>query len=389
MANPSLAELDGGKTPEQLANEKKDADLLIEQQKQTAAKAEQDAAEKKKADDAAAAAQAAKTPEQLAEEQKEADLQRLAELKLKPADQLTAEEKTEIEKLSAVATVEEPDTSFWEDVEKLSGVKLNVEFKDENGADVDPMSPEGVLIREKAVRADAVTKFEQHLKQNDPRGYAYILHRQAGGTDEDFFAKKTVSLPEYETFKESVDLQTKVYTDSLIRKGVNEKQVKLLVDLAVKDKEIFELADKAYKEYQSAQEKDLEKAAKLLEENEKQYEARVKELNTMISTEISSSRSMKFVVPESKKAGFTQFVRDHLAEDNGKFLVVQEINDKKLPRILESLYLQFINGDLSGLVQRSAQTVNAKRLGEQLKKTTLPKNTDDPAPGGKKYLGDL
>lgn len=354
---------------------------------------------------------------QQAAQQAAADAARLTELEAIAEDQLTEEQKTELEALKKTLKPDatgdgdgnddddddnddpggnddpiESAKTFLAEIDKLRGEEIPVnwdEYKDKEGNIIDPLSPEGLLIREKAVEKIAIEKFEKHLMGTDPRAYAYILHRQAGGTDEEFFATKTLDLPDYTEFTNSVDLQQKVYTDDLIRKGVTEKQAKLLAEQAIKDKEIFELADKAYKEQQKAHEKQLDDVAKKLADEQLQYEKSVKVVNSLLEAEISGSGSMKLIVPDAKKAEFNQFVRSHINTADGKFYAVQELTKESLPRILEGLFLNFVNGDLSGIVQRKAQTIATNTLRARLGKEKQTPSDGTPRHSGKKVLGDL
>lgn len=335
---------------------------------------------------AAADAEAAK----LTETQEAAAAQRLADLKAKDPTTLTAEEKAELDIENTPA--DEDEGSFWDAVDQLRGEKIDIDWSkhvDSAGTPVDPESPEGVLIREKAIAAKAVKEWDAHLEQNDPRSYAYFLHRQAGGTDEDFFAMKTVSLPDYETFTNSVDLQSKVYRDALVRKGVGEKQAQMIVDLAIKDKELFTLADKEYKDYKTAEKNELDTLTAQLAEDEKVQAQKVQALETLLTNEINTNSTMKFIVPDTKKAEFTQYVTGKIQTAEGKFFAVQEITEKALPRLLEALYLQFANGEISGLVQRAAKTQNVRRLKLAVDKSKGTIKDQSQGAGGKPTLGEL
>lgn len=348
------------------------------------------------------------TPEDLAAQQlaaqKAADDARIAALEAK--QDLTPEETEELNKLKGNTPTGDPNddddetdepsevdpVQFWKEVDKLHGEDLNIEWDkhvDAEGNPIDPLSPEGVLIRDKAIAQRAIDSFERHLEKTDPRAYAYMLHRQSGGTDDDFFSSKTIALPDYTEFSNSVDLQQKVYREDLISKGVSEKQANLLVDQAVKDKEIFELADKAYKSREKEQADKLAAIQRQIEADEKAYQEGVKALTTMLSNEINSGTTMKVVVPEAKKAEFYQYVSSRIQESGGKFLVVQEIEKNSLPRLLEGLYLQFVNGDLTGLIKRAAQTQNVASLRDRLNKDKKKPSSSTPKTGGKLTLGEL
>src|SRR5882757_2654448 len=265
------------------------------------------ARQKKEADDAAAALEAAK----------------------KPAGDAPAAEEPEEE------------GSVWDDVDALRGEPLEVEWKDDQGAipEEERDTPRGILARERTLEARAVERFEQTLMKTDPRGYQYLLHREAGGTDEEFFAKKTITLPDYDRFKESVDLQVKVYADSLRNAGLSEKSIKHETDRAVKDKEIFELSDAAYNKQKTDEEKDIVRLNLQLENDRVQYERNVQGLKKAIETQIAS-KDMGIIVPDAKRIDFLNFVYQRVQRDEqtGAFLFAQVIDQKQLPRQLEALY---------------------------------------------------
>lgn len=265
------------------------------------------------------------------------------------------------------------DTDFWEDVDKLHGEELKVEYPE----GIDPMSPEGAYHREKAVAGRAMEKFEAHLKATDPRGYAYLLHRQAGGSDEDFFSQKTFSLPEYDAFKDSADVQVRVLKSSLISKGLDDESAQMLVDKAIKENKLFDKADAAYQSAKDQYEKELAAVEKQNQQAESQYRTSVNALNQKLITTVNEGKGLNIMIPDTDKAGFTNFIRDHIEYDKGtgKFLFVQPAGED-FERQLEALYLLYKKGDLKSLIQRQAQTQNRKRLGKVIEKSRQQK------PGG-------
>lgn len=395
--NLSLAELEALNNKTDIASgdgNKTAADLEVERQKQA-----QEAADKLKQQQSQQ-----KTPEQLAEEKQAQDavdketadklVARVAELKTKPADQLTAEEKAELEAAEKAEEDDEDDpTAFWEDVDKLSGDPIEIKwdtYKDADGNLIMPDSPQGALIRQHAVEERAIQRFEEALAASDRRGYQYLLHRQAGGTDEQFFAQKTTALPPYETFKESIDLQTTFYKQHLIDSGLPEKQAKLVVDDAVKNKEIFELADKAYKEKDKAEQDQTKALQGEIERAQTQYNTQVATLDKLITTE-AGSPGLKIIIPEAKKAPFLDFFRSLVTYDQDKkqFVLTQAITKEALPRLLESTYLLHIGGNIKDVVERTAATVVTRRLKRNVEKSKEPARSQADTVPRKKTLGEL
>lgn len=288
---------------------------------------------------------------------------------------------------------DELEGTFWDDVDKLRGTKLDIDWDkqlDTTGKPIDPESPQGALIRERMIEQAARDNFELYIQQTDPRGYQYLLHRQTGGTDEQFFAQKTLTLPVYEEFKNSVDLQVSVYQRSLLNAGIPEKQAKMLTDQAVKDKEIFELADTAYKAQDAAEKKSIADLQSKLANDEKVLGQRVQQLSKALSDEITTGTGMKMVIPDAKRAGFKAYVEQFIEQDpEGNFVLVQKLDPRQLGEQLGALYLQYVKGNLSEIVQREAQTVTTKRLKRAVENTRDPLRTGSEPVNKKKTLGEL
>jgi hypothetical protein len=263
-------------------------------------------------------------------------------------------------------TVDDSPEAFFADVDKLHGNPIKVEYPD----GVDPLTPEGIYHRDKVVAEQAVQSFEAYLKKADPRSYAYMLHRQAGGDDESFYSFKTFSLPEYSTFKDNVDLQVTLYKSSLISKGLDADTAQMAVDKAIKDGVLFDKADAAYKTTEASHEHELKLIEEQQQKAEQAYTASVNALSQKLSTTINEGAGMRIIIPDTDKVAFNAYVREHLEYDgkDGKFLLVQRVGDN-LTQQLESLYLLFKKGDLSGLIKTQAQTAQVKRLKRAVEKT--------------------
>lgn len=362
---PPITGGDGSKTPADLEAERQKQEKEAEQQRQ----------------------QAQKTPTEI---QAELEAKNIADGKnadgtTKTPEQLEADKKAE--ELAAVA--EDNDLALWEDVDKMWGTPLEIEYKTPDGAEVHPNSPEGIFIREQAIANRAVNQFDEYLAKTDPRSYAYMLHRRAGGADEDFLARKTVTLPAYEEFKESVDLKTKVVSDSLRLKGVPENVIKLTIDDAIKNKTLDSMADKEYKDREKAEKDELTRLSNESTQRDQIYDRSVKALEKALVEEMGTG--MRVIVPETKKAAFNTFVRERIQHDGNAFFFAQPIDVKSLPKILDALYFQFAGGNLQELVTRQAQTQNVNRLKRHVDQTKnqAPDRSGDGGGRKKMTLGEL
>jgi hypothetical protein len=254
--------------------------------------------------------------------------------------------------------------AFWADVDKLRGKPIEIDWsthKDAEGNAIDPISPEGVYIREKIIEDTAIASYDEYLKKSRPRAYAYMLHTDAGGTDEEFFNFKSVALPEYDEFKESQDLQVKVYKSSLVNMGLDDEAAQLLVDKAFKDGKLFDQAEKAFKAQELADKKMLEDLDKSNKEANEKYLQEVNTLNTTLTSMINEGKGLKIAIPDTDKPAFLQFVKERIHYDNGNFIIAEKLGNET-ERLLEALYLLHKKGDLSSLIVRKAQQQNTARL---------------------------
>lgn len=333
---------------------------------------QQKAADQKIVDDAAVAQAEETRRNGLTQEQR--DVEDLAKQAAKTPEQIATEAEEAKKKTNAAqATADQlaADLEFFDEVNKMHGIAVPVEY----GA-IDPMSAQGVYLRDQALQSTAITDFEKKLEQADPRGYAYLLHRQAGGNDEDFFSMKTLSLPEYDTFKDSVDLQTRVFKSSLIAKGVPEKQAQMVVDDAVKSKEIFELADKAYKDEQASQKKYIDDMDKELKNQQDNYKRQLTQMSNVITKAISAT-DLSIIIPEADKPSFEKFIKDNVHFDNstGTFLLAQRLTPDEMKGVIESAFLAFKKGDLGKMVKREAGTQVANRMRKTIEKPMITPTT--------------
>jgi len=258
-------------------------------------------------------------------------------------------------------TGEEPqeEEQFFDVVEKLTGVHVEVKYPE----GTDPVSPEGVALRDQALMEQAMTNFERHLATTNPRAYAFFLHTEAGGSEEDFFsATPSFTLPPVETLKDSVEAQTALYKYDLRSRGLEDDAIEALVQKAIKDNKLQERATTAYQTIDAAQKKQLQDLATEKKRQEDMITSAVTGIRDRIAK--ATNEEISLVVPEAQKPEFQQFVLDSLQFDHttGKFWIVQELNQDNIKTQLESLFYQHIKGDLNSIVQKKASTKAAQRL---------------------------
>lgn len=274
-------------------------------------------------------------------------------------------EKLEDGTIAKIADPNEPpagdpvdEVDFWKQVDELSGDPIEVDF-----GDVDPMSAEGVVIRDRVLREKTVNEFDESLRQTYPRAYAYFLHTQAGGSDEEFFNTPAPSIPARDVFEQDLDIQASWIKRDLVNKGVDPDVAEATVDKYVKNNQ---LTDKALQLYDKQIESDQARLKQLEDKSKVQREAYNKNLDSL-TTSIATTivDGMNFRVPDAQRSAFNKYVLDQVQYDGEKFVIVQDTKD--LPQVLNAMYLQFVKGDLKGLIERGAQTKAVQRLGQKVK----------------------
>lgn len=328
--NPSIADLSGGVkteptlTPEQIAE--------------------------KAAADAAAAA--AKTPEtgdtqQTPEEKAAAEAARIA-AGGKPENESTEDDEVEV-----------TSETYYAEVNKLAGVEREWKFPD----GVDPLTPAGTLHVFNMGKSQGADEFEEFLAKTNPRGYAFLLHSENGRPEEEFFQKKTTTLPEWDVLKDSVDLQAKFYRNILINRGLDDEQADMLVKSAQDKKKLALTVETEYKAIEKEQHKTIEDLRKESEQREKIQAQDINTMGTKLRSYILENKDLNIIIPEAKRTEFLNYSSAMMAYDNRtrKFIIEKEVGDD-LPRVLEGLYFIFSGGDLSQLITNKAKQVQADKM---------------------------
>lgn len=253
-----------------------------------------------------------------------------------------------------------PD-AFYAEVQAKTNFEVQVDYKD-----VDPLSPEGVALRELAIRDTVEEQYDNYIKANLPRAYAYMLHLKNGGTDEEFFAVKHTPLADKETFSSNLDAQRNFLVADLIAKDVPEDVAKLTVDSYIKNNTLTDKALALYDKKKAEESALLATQIKRDEELKAEFNNKVASLNSVLTNGIE--KEMKLVVPADRKAAFHKFIVDNIEHDGKDFYLAQKLDVKQItPGFLEALYLQYVKGDVSALIQREAKRQTVQRLGQRVK----------------------
>ena len=272
--------------------------------------------------------------------------------------------------------------SVWDDVNALRGREIELKLPE----GVEPDTPEAIIHFEKVVREEERQSLLEELKQSDPRAYAYKLHREKGGSDEDFFGERGATvLPDENELMQSIDLQKNLYKRSLMDKGIDEDAANAVVEKAVLDKTI---TDKSKTVYQKAKADELALANSIQKELEEVKEANATIGRTLIteSNKLVTENSLSFRVPEEDKGNFLAFFQENVVLDNGKAFIALELDNKNLTtkQALEQMYLLYKKNDLSKVITAAASTQNVNRFKRKAQQAQgpVPNPNTPPAPDG-------
>jgi hypothetical protein len=279
--------------------------------------------------------------------------------------------------------------AFYDRLNTITGRELEVKYPD----NVDPLSPDGIAIYAEAVREDAILGFDEYLKTKDPRSYAYMLHRAAGGDDETFMgAGKGFVLPTKEELDASADLQIAVFKYDMKSRELDDSTIDLIIKDAIAKNLLKEKATVSFTTIGNGQKQQLENITKVQQQREAAVDNAIKGMTTTLDKVITEG--MRLVVPETDKQVFKKFVTDSLRFDTeeGKFFLVQDIGTDNITSMLESLFYQFKKGDFKALIQKQVKTDAAQSIRARMTKQQQQQNNGKSGDGtSTKYipLGDI
>lgn len=267
----------------------------------------------------------------------------------------------EIVKIPDDEPADEPNDSeaFYARVAELAGTSVEVTYPE----GIDPISPEGIVLRDGVVRAQAEQAFEAQIKADNPRGYAYLLHVANGGTDAEFFeGAPAFTLPTESELNASAELQATMYRFDLKNRGLDDETVETIVGKAIKDNNLKEKSVQSFKYVQGRQVEQNNAIEQRRKSAEQQTQQRYVTMEASITETID--KEIAFVVPEAAKAEFRKYLNSKLTYDDatGEFFVVDKVEKDSLKNVIEGLLFQYKKGDLATLIRKEAKTQASHKL---------------------------
>lgn len=293
---------------------------------------------------------------------------RIDEILKKPEGQRTVEEV----KFLSDNTPREPN--IYEEVDKLSGVSLDIDF-----GDAAPNSPEWIAKREDAIRDAAIKAYDAELKAKYPLGYQFLLHQVAGGDAESFLSRNPQSFKDITLTKEDKATQESVYRRALALKGVGTEQIDILVQTAKDKGKLFDYSQSELAILQRNQQAEEAKLEAIKVQNQKKEEELTKtfysELDTFLNKGVGG-----LIIPKEERAAFSEFLTTNTFVQDGKLVYYKELDLKDLEQEVAANYFKYKKGDLSKLVERKAITTNTNRIRQAVKVKLVPKTSANKAP---------
>ena len=259
---------------------------------------------------------------------------------------------------------EETEDSFWDDVEAITGNKVEVDY-----GDVDPASPEGAAMREEVVMQKAIEENLEHLSTNYPEAFQILQHVANGGRVEELLPKGEEDLTTLEIAEDNVAEQKNFMKNYYMSKGLSEaKAVRNVEDDEDSEEGLYKNFQAAFEERKEAQV--AEKAAIV----ERQIAAKAaqdeqdRRFGEMLSGVLNQGKIGSFKIPPKEAEGFYNHVLSHVQRaGNGYTLAIPLTNDN-LNQSLEQMFFGYKKGDFSKYIETKAKTQNSRRLKRNLKR---------------------
>lgn len=286
---------------------------------------------------------------------------RLTEIKAKPEAQRTLEETKFLDDNT------EKKVSIYEQVDQLSQQPVQVDYKD-----VDPSSVDGIMLREEAIRDQAVSSYDNELKEKHPTAYQLMLHEQAGGKAEDFFKTQSDDFSSITITKTDVATQESVYRKALAIKGNTPDAIDILVTAAKDKGKLFDLSKSELEALQTKQEETEAKREATAKANKQKEVALTNSFFTNMEKALQG-KIQGISIPKSEHKAFADFVSANVMIDNGRLLYARILDPNNLMEELAANYFRYKKGDLSKIVETKAKDLNTQKVKGKITYKITPK----------------
>jgi len=311
-------------------------------------------------------AKKAKEAEAKENEEKEKAEEEAAALAEEQEEELTDEEKEALakEKEKEEEEKEEEEGSFWEDVEKITGVNYDIDY-----GDVDPDTPEGAAIREEFIVKKAVEDNLTYLEEKFPDGFKALMHISNGGKLTDLMKEGEIDYSSITIKEDDVESQKEFLKNYYIDKGFSKaKAIRNVEDDEDSEEGLLENFKAALKEKQVEQQQKTEAILQKQAEIKAAQDAQDKQFGQTVSSIINTGKVGNFNIPKADAETFYNYVLSNIQRNGNGYAVTIPLTNENFQQQLQQLFFGFKKGDLSKYIATKASTQNAKRLKRSLKK---------------------
>lgn len=318
----------------------------------------------------------------------------------KKSEKKVEKEKVEIEDKIALEDEKESEddkldpevaTKFFEEVQKITGLEVEVDYKD-----VDPLSPQGVALRDQAIKEVVLDDFLVEIEEKFPAVYRALKYANDGGDPAELFTQtKTRDYSKVELKDGDDALARQILTEYYQIRGVKSEQklAKLLESDEDSTTGLVGEAKGALEELKADQEEERQEASKEQELRAEERRKKDRVVVAAIDEALESKQLGSFrLTDRTEAAEFRKFVIGNLSRTADGYQLTSDLDEKNIARALQFQYFQFKNGDLSKIIQQKVGTEKARDLKLRLsqdqtktKKTTVSEDTGKRSPSLQDY----
>jgi hypothetical protein len=254
--------------------------------------------------------------------------------------------------------------NFYQTVTGLHGIELEVDY-----GDVDPLTPEGVALREQNLAEAAIASQMEYLSKTYPKEYRVLEHAVNGGSVDDLFKPGYLDYSKIELKEDDPDQHKKILKDYYLDTGISEKKADLLVE-ADEDSEggTFAAAQEALKDRKKQQDDREAEVIKKQKAEADRVEAQNTKMRETVSEITTSGKVGNFQIPKADQEKFYEYALSNIRRaGDGTYSFVVPLGPESVGDVLQQAYFSYKKGDLSKLVDIKATTKAAQRLKTKVK----------------------
>lgn len=270
---------------------------------------------------------------------------------------------------------------FFTEVETITGENIQGDF-DSTAA--------GIASYITAAKTKAVNDTFNRIQAQDPRAYAYLVHRVNGGSDTDFFAATgNANLPTLEQVRANPGVQESVLRNYYYSRGLGERESSLLIKAAIDDEQLAGSAEQILSQQMG---EEAGRSSKYLAEQQAtqaQTDQAIAQTAQYITSVVTKGDLNGWSIPKQEHNGFMDYLDERFDYIGGKPYLKIELSDENLAGELQSQYLAYKKGNLTDLVKRQANTQNAQRLKLKAAQSTTASKGPNPEGTGERTLSSI